>query len=131
MDKKILETEKQLMDSRRIEKIEKEKAIVQSLPKNPKLLFSYAKRENNRKKEIGPFTKDGELVYSGEEIGNMLLKEYKKQLLEKSNMGSELMEEILNINDNDLVDILFTENDFLKAIEKLKEVVEAFEKGIS
>merc|ERR1739842_88380 len=39
MDKKILETEKQLMDSRRIEKIEKEKAIVQSLPKNPKLLF--------------------------------------------------------------------------------------------
>ena len=73
MDKKILETEKQLMDSRRIEKIEKEKAIVQSLPKNPKLLFSYAKRENNRKKEIGPFKKDGELVYSGEEIGNMLL----------------------------------------------------------
>ena len=98
------------MESRRTEKIEKEKAIVQSLPKNPKLLFSYAKRENNRKKEIGPFKKDGELVYSGEEIGNMLVQEYKKQLLEKSNMGSELMEEILNINDNDLVDILFTEN---------------------
>merc|ERR1712106_860949 len=89
-DKKIIETEKQLMDSRRIEKIEKEKAIVQSITKNPKLFFPYAKRENNRKKEIGPFKKDGELVYSGEEIGNMLVQEYKKQLLEKSNMGSEL-----------------------------------------
>ena len=122
LEQKILETEKQLMESRRIEKIEKEKAIVQNLPKNPKLLFSYAKRENNRRKEIGPFKKDGKMVHSGEEIGSMLVQEYKKQLLEKSNnMGLELNEEIMNINENDLADIMFTENDFFKAIEKLKE----------
>ena len=33
-------------------------------------------------------------------------------------MSSELMEEILEINENDLVEILFKENDLLKAIEK-------------
>ena len=119
---KICETEKQVLEARRSERIEKERAIVESIPKNPKLLFSYAKKENNRKKEIGPFKKDGALVHTGKEICSMLVEEYKKQLSEKScNIESELMDEIGMINEDDLIDIVFTDNDLLKAIEKLKE----------
>ena len=62
MDKKIMETEKSLLENRRKERLEKESAIVENIPKNPKLLFSYARKENNRKKEIGPFKKNGEYI---------------------------------------------------------------------
>ena len=75
--------------------------------KNPKLLFSYSKKENNRVKEIGPFRKGNELVYTGEEICNMLVEEYKKQLTEKAtNPNSDLIHEITQINDNELSDII-------------------------
>ena len=65
MDKKIMETEKSLLENRRKERLEKESAIVENIPKNPKLLFSYARKENNRKKEIGPFKKNGEYINTG------------------------------------------------------------------
>ena len=122
MDKKIMETEKSLLENRRKERLEKESAIVENIPKNPKLLFSYARKENNRKKEIGPFKKNGEYIDTGEDICSMLVGEYKKQLIEKSNiMESELMLEIMNTNEEDLTDLVVCENDISKAIEKLNE----------
>ena len=52
----------------------------------------------------------------------MLAGEYKKQLIEKSNiMESELMLEIMNTNEEDLTDIVVCENDITKAIDKLNE----------
>ena len=52
----------------------------------------------------------------------MLAGEYKKQLIEKSNiMESELMLEIMNTNEEDLTDLVVCENDISKAIEKLNE----------
>ena len=44
LNKRIVETDRLLIEARRVEKLEKEAAIVVSLPKNPKLLFSYAKK---------------------------------------------------------------------------------------
>ena len=122
LDEKIMETEKLIIEAKRKEKIEKERAITESIPKNPKLLFSYSKKENNRVKEIGPFKKGNELVYTGEEICNMLVEEYKKQLIEKTtNPNPDLIHEITQINDDDLSDIIFDEGDLNKAIGKLRE----------
>ena len=118
----ILETERSLIEARRVERIEKEMAIVNSLSKNPKLLFSYSKKENNRKREIGPFEKDGEYVQKGGEICKLLLTEYKSQYTEATDNNSiNLSEEMLNNNEEDLTDIIFNEDDIIKAIEKLKE----------
>ena len=55
LEQKILETEKQLMESRRIEKIEKEKAIVQNLPKSPKLQQEKRNRTIQKRWENGSF----------------------------------------------------------------------------
>ena len=123
INSKILETDKLLIEARRMERIDKETAIIESIPKNPKILFSYSKKENNRRKEIGPFEKDGKYVQEGSEICNMLLMEYKKQQLTKTsrNTDTELNEENVNTSDEDLNDIVFSENDMLQAIGKLKE----------
>ena len=49
---RILDTDRLLIEARKNEKLDKETSIINSLPKNPKLLFTYAKKENNRKDEI-------------------------------------------------------------------------------
>ena len=122
MNEKILETDKLIIEARIKERIEKEAAIIESIPKNPKLLFSYTKKENNRRKEIGPFEKDGKYIQEGSEICNMLLEEYKKQFTKtSSNNNTELLEEMMKTSDEDLTDIIFNENDMVKAIDKLKE----------
>ena len=122
MDKKIAETEKELIEDRRKEKIEMEKQIVENIHKNPKLLFSYARSDDNRINEIGPFKKEDKTMHTGEEICNMLVDEFKKQLADvASNIGPDLLEEMMKLNDNDLADIIFNEDDIEKAIEKLKE----------
>ena len=122
MDKKIAETEKELIEDRRKEKIEMEKQIVENIHKNPKLLFSYARSDDNRIKEIGPFKKEDKTMHTGEEICNMLVDEFKKQLADvASNISPDLLEEMMKLNDNDLADIIFNEDDIEKAIEKLKE----------
>ena len=121
LNERILETERLIVDARRAERIEKEIAIVNSLSKNPKLLFSYSKKENNRRKEIGPFEIDGEYVMKGSEICKLLVKEYKSQFTEATiNNGIDPTEE-MNNTDEDLTDIAFNKEDILKAIEKLKE----------
>ena len=112
MDKKIAETEKELIEDRRKEKIEMEKQIVENIHKNPKLLFSYARSDDNRIKEIGPFKKEDKTMHTGEEICNMLVDEFKKQLADvASNISPDLLEEMMKLNDNDLADIIFNEDD--------------------
>ena len=44
IDKKIQETEKQLIDERKKERIRNEKKIVNRIQKNPKVLYSYVKK---------------------------------------------------------------------------------------
>ena len=122
INERVIETDKLLIEARRKEKIKKELDIVENIPKNNKLLFSYAKKENQRRNEIGPFEKDGEYIHSSSEICKMLVNEYKTQFTKKSNnLNQDLLEEIMNINEGDLSDITFTEKDMLDAIGKLKE----------
>ena len=52
----------------------------------------------------------------------MLVNEYKTQFTKTvSTLNQNLSEEIMNINEEDLTDITFTEEDMVKAIEKLNE----------
>ena len=119
---KIEETEKQLLENRRKERLEKEKSIIESLPRNPKLLFSYAKKENSRKRDLGPFKKDGNYIHDVIEICDMLVDEYKKQYTERSkDIDLELVEEIMNTNEEDLTNIVFKESNIVDAIKRLKE----------
>ena len=119
---KIVETEQKLIENRRKERLEKEKSIIENVPRNPKLLFAYAKKENNRKRELGPFKKDGDFIHNDDEICSMLVDEYKKQFTEKSqDTDSELAQEIMNTNEEDLINIIFKESDLEDAINILKE----------
>ena len=119
---KIVETETQLIECRRKERIENEKSIIEKIPRNSKLLFSYAKKQNNRKRDLGPFKKDEEYIHDVDEICNMLVEEYKKQFTEKSDdLDTELIDEIIITNEEDLANIIFDENDIVDAISKLKE----------
>ena len=122
LNEKIVETDKLIIEARRVEKLEKEAAIVDSIPKNPKLLFSYTKKENNRREEVGPFEKNGEYIHLASEICKTLLEEYKSQFTEAlKNNNVNILEEMMNINEGDLTDIIFTEREMIKAIQKLKE----------
>ncbi|CAL4084962.1 unnamed protein product [Meganyctiphanes norvegica] len=122
MNERKIETDRLLTEARRKERMEKELAIIESIPKNTKLHFSYSKKENSRRKEMGPFEKDGDYTHNNKDICNMLVQEYKVQYTKTaSNMNKNLTEEIMNVSDEDLTDITFTENYMLKAIEKLKE----------
>ena len=122
INESIKETDELLMQARRKERLEKELAIIENIPRNTKLLFSYTKKENNRRKEIGPFEKDGEYIHNGSDICNMLVNEYKTQFTKTvSTLNQNLSDEIMNINEEDLTDITFTEEDMIKAIEKLNE----------
>ena len=122
INESIKETDELLIEARRNERLEKELAIIENIPRNTKLLFSYTKKEINRRKEIGPFEKDGEYIHNGSDICNMLVNEYKTQFTKTvSNLNQNLSEEIKNINEEDLTDIIFTEDDMIKAIEKLNE----------
>ena len=49
IDKKIQEVEKQLIDERIKERLRNEKKIVNRIQKNPKVLYSYVKKENGKK----------------------------------------------------------------------------------
>jgi len=49
IDKKIQEVEKQLIDERKKERLRNEKKIVDRIQKNPKVLYSYVKKENGKK----------------------------------------------------------------------------------
>ena len=49
IDKKIQEVETQLIDERKKERIRNENKIVDRIKTNPKVLYSYVKKENGRK----------------------------------------------------------------------------------
>ena len=62
---KILKTEKQIIESKRKESLEKEKQCIDSMKENPKVFYSFINKQRNRRVEVGPFKKDGKFIYNG------------------------------------------------------------------
>ena len=124
IDKKIQETEKQLIDERKRERIRNEKKIVGRILKNPKVLYSYVKKENGKSNEIGPF-KEGDkykYIYNNEEICKMLKNQYKSQFsIPRINRNNDEIDFQSDDNNNDLTDITITEQDIQDAIKEMDE----------
>ena len=55
--KKILETEQKIIESKRNERLDKEKQCIESMKDNPKVFYSFINKQRNRRVEVGPFKK--------------------------------------------------------------------------
>ena len=67
-EKQILETEQKIIESKRNERLEKEKQCIDSLKENPKVFYSFINKQRNRKVEVGPFIKEEMFIYNGKEL---------------------------------------------------------------
>ena len=67
-EKQILETEQKIIESKRSERLEKEKQCIESMKENPKVFYSFINKQRNRRVEVGPFKKDEKFIYDGKEI---------------------------------------------------------------
>ena len=121
--KKIKEVEEQLIEERKRERIEQEKKIVDRMKINPKVLFSYVRRENCKRDEIGPFREGDSYIYDDKEICMKLVNQYKEQFSKsRTVVTEERWEEIFNDTEqDDLTDIDVTELLIKNAIGELNE----------
>merc|ERR1711954_422328 len=128
INKQIEESEAELLKIRRKEKLENEAKIIDCMKENPKLLFSYVKRQRNRINEIGPFKLNNKYIYDKNEICNLLKIEFTSQFNNKSNgEGSQFFNEC---NNDDLSDIDFGRKDVEEAIKNIDENSSAGPDGI-
>ena len=120
---KIKEVEEQLIEERKKERMEHEKKIVNRIKTNPKVLYSYVRKENCKKYEIGPFREGDSYTYDNKEICMKLVNQYKNQFSKpRTNVTNERWEEIFNdIDQEDLTDIDVTELEIQNAIGELNE----------
>ena len=119
IDNKIKETERQILESKKREKLESEKKAIECMSENPRMLYSYMNKKGNRQKEIGPFKNDNKLIYDSKEICNSLKETYDSFFSEKSENENE---ELFNdFDEDDLCDIEFEEKDIENAIKDLEE----------
>ena len=119
IEMKILESEHQLMENRRKEKLENEKRCIDCMIENPRMIYSFVNKQRNRRNEIGPFNIDGKLIHDGKEVCNTLKIEYSSQMSERSDIeNSNLFDEC---NDDDLTDIEFNKKSVEDAINELNE----------
>ena len=98
------------------------------MKENPKMLFSYVKKQRNRINEIGPFKLNNKYIYDKNEICNLLKIEFTSQFNNKSN---EENNQIFNeCNNDDLSDINFGKKDIEEAIKNIDENSSAGPDGI-
>ena len=124
----ILETEQKIIESKRNERLEKEKQCIESMKENPKVFYSFINKQRNRRVEIGPFKKDGKFIYDGKEISNCLKTEYTSQMNERTNRGNSVQFD--EVNEGDLYDIEVTRKKVEDAIDELDENSTAGPDGI-
>ena len=119
IEKKIIETEEKLIENRRREKLENEEKAIDCMKENPRMIYSYINKQQNRQKEIGPFKRGNELIYDGKEICNCLREQYVSQFTNKSEIENEDLFEDPDMDD--LSEIEFEEKDIEDAIDELDE----------
>ena len=105
-ERMILETEKKIIESKRSERLEKEKQCIESMKENPKVFYAFINKQRSRRIEVGPFKKDGTFIYNGKELSNCLKTEFTSQMKEKTNRENPVQFD--EVNEGDLHDIEVT-----------------------
>ena len=118
IENKIAETEVVLVQQKRKIKLESEKNAIECMKSNPKMFYSLINKKKNRKNEVGPFKEGEEIISDGEAICNKLVLEYKSQFSENN---GENENPFGSIDESDLNDIEFKEEDIEDAIDDLDE----------
>ena len=98
------------------------------MKENPRMIYSYINKQQNRKKEIGPFKIGNELIYDGKVICNCLREQYVSQFSNKSEIENEDLFEDPDIDD--LSEIEIEEKDIEDAIDELDEYSSAGPDGL-
>merc|ERR1711874_672470 len=128
--KSIIEAEIKLKEHREQECNTMENNVIDNMKENLKALFDYIRRQKDKDTKIGPFKKGKEYIYDAKEICKMLIEQYNSQFSERIENMKITKEEINNIEEGDLVDIIFNEEDISNAISKLKKNSAAGPDGI-
>ena len=100
------------------------------MKENPKVLFDYIKKQNDKDKKISPLKIWEDYIYDTKELCKILVEQYNSQYSRSKNTEKISNEEINNTKEGDLMDIVFCENDIVDAINKLNENSAAGPDGI-
>ena len=128
LEKQILETEQKIIESKRNERLDKEKQCIESMKDNPKVFYSFINKQRNRRVEVGPFKKDEKFIYDGKEISNCLKTEFTSQMNKRTNRENPVRFD--EVNEGDLHDIEVTRKKVEDAIDDLDENSTAGPDGI-
>ena len=116
---KIENAEQMIIQSKENEKRDLEERTLENIKKNPKLLYSYAKKMNKRRIEIGPIRNEGRLTNVKKEICNILAERYKREFTPRID-NEEIDAEIRDENCEYLSDIDVNEADIVQAINEIR-----------
>ena len=128
LEKQILETEHKIIESKRNERMDKEKQCIEAMKDNPKVFYSFINKQRNRRVEVGPFKKDEKFIYDGKEISNCLKTEFTSQMNKRTNRENPVRFD--EVNEGDLHDIEVTRKKVEDAIDDLDENSTAGPDGI-
>ena len=126
---KIENAEQKIIQSKENEKRDLEEKTLLNIKQNPKLLYSYAKKMNKRRIEIGPLRIEGRLTNEKKEICNILAERYKREFTPRiDNEDNDI--EVRDENSEYLADIDINEADIVQAINEIKNGAAAGPDGI-
>ena len=130
IEKSIIETEIELSEHRDQERSMNEKTVIENMKDKPKILFDYIRRQKDKDRKIGPLKIGEDYVYDAKEICEILVEQYNSQFSRNKSRDKISEREINDINEGDLIDIDFSEEDISRAIDKLNKNSAAGPDGI-
>ena len=119
----LIDIESKLNKSRKKSKYLEEIKAIETIKKNPKYFYSYAKRFSKCTNSIGPLKdKSGNYIYNNQDIANAFSDQY-KSVFSKPDVPLPPARNIFPDDDNSdkLNDIHFTEKDLVEAINELSD----------
>ena len=116
----LISIEKQLQKSRKSSKTYEERKAVESIKKNSKYFFTYAKKYSKLHHNIGPLKNEkGEYIYDNKLIAEMFSKQYSSVFSEPTKNNYTAEEIFPHNHESQLSDLDLTDNMFLEAIKEL------------
>ena len=123
MKDKIIRKDAQIQDSIKNEQLQEELRIIEAIPANPKLFFGYASQKSKIKSGIGPLRNEAnEIVEDPRLISNMFKTQYESVFTHPDPSKAVQNPRIFftQSDENDLTDIVITEEAVIAAINTLK-----------
>ena len=118
LEKQLIDIELKLRESYTKEEVADEERAVESIDRNPKYFYSYARKCNKIKPRIGPLQdSDGNLTNEASEMAEVLSTQYTSAF----SVPSDLELSIENEPTPSISDVNFTEQGVVKAIEELSQ----------